>query len=385
MKSDSDQSRFPASDLAKALKDADVLLRYSVVSGELATPHGSLGGSQEIIEPIVKTIQAAETGTISVELIIAFWRAYADLSRIVRPVTADSARACDRVMLRWPKVQAFVLVASAIIFSTFLFMSNTTATDTIGLINRQNEAALRLWSDLQSLKADDQRSPDVGTPDGSKRRLPATDATSQRVFYEVVEFARDNAWLLQSASKLNFWFNPWWMQLDIKYVRFDGDNPEGLKHLMVPPSLSSADEVIAEGLNQIAIYQRIRDYAIGTYKTNTTVYGAITTYLLPTVYALLGAFLYGFRLYSRLIRRKQYLPSAVHSARYFIAAIAGLVIGLFATLIPKELPGPPLVIAFLVGYAVEAFFSRLDDVITRFKTVDVARRASGAEVAQAAK
>ena len=82
---------------------------------------------------------------------------------------------------------------------------------------------------------------------------------------------------------------------------------------------------------------------------------------------MLGAFLYGFRLYSRLIRRKIYLRSAANSARYYIAAIAGLVIGLFGSLLPKNLALSPLAVAFLVGYGVEAFFSRLDDLIAKFK------------------
>src|SRR6185312_15076279 len=110
----------------------------------------------------------------------------------------------------------------------------------------------------------------------------------------------------------------------------------------------------------------------GLYKTNTLIYGGISTYLLPTIYALLGAFLYGFRFYSRLIRKKEYLRSAAHSARYFIAAIAGLVVGLFGSLLPKSLALPPLAVAFLVGYAVEAFFSRLDDLIRKLKGNDAA-------------
>jgi hypothetical protein len=36
-------------------------------------------------------------------------------------------------------------------------------------------------------------------------------------------------------------------------------------------------------------------------------------------------------------------------------------------LLPKSLALPPLAIAFLVGYAVEAFFSRLDYSIRRLK------------------
>jgi hypothetical protein len=98
---------------------------------------------------------------------------------------------------------------------------------------------------------------------------------------------------------------------------------------------------------------------------------------------LLGAFLYGFRFYSRLIRRKQFLPSAAYSARYFIAAILGLVIGLFGSLLPKSLSLPPLALAFLVGYAVEAFFSRLDGLIRNLNGDEDAVSASRKVVASA--
>ena len=84
-----------------------------------------------------------------------------------------------------------------------------------------------------------------------------------------------------------------------------------------------------------------------------------------------------------MIRRKEYLPSATHSARYFIAAIAGLVVGLLGTLIPKGLPGPPLFVAFLAGYGVEAMFSRLDDFIANLKIERRSKAEARPEHAQA--
>jgi hypothetical protein len=175
---------------------------------------------------------------------------------------------------------------------------------------------------------------------------------------------------LQSASRLNFWFTPWWMTSSIEDVTFDTTNKMGLDHLNVSPELTTVAEIEREAVNQIKAYQSIRDYALGLCKIDSLIYSSLSTYFLPTVYALLGAFLYGFRFYSRLIRRKEFLPSAAHSARYFIAAIAGLVVGLFGSLLPKGLSLPPLAVAFLVGYAVEAFFSRLDDLIRKLKGND---------------
>jgi hypothetical protein len=129
----------------------------------------------------------------------------------------------------------------------------------------------------------------------------------------------------------------------------------------------TGNDIAKEIVNQIAAYQRIRDYAISVYKTNTIIYGGISTYLLPTIYALLGAFPYGFRYDSRLIREKRYLRSGANNTRYFIAAIAGLVIGLFGSVLPKNISLPALAVAFLVGHAVEVFFSRLDSLATSLK------------------
>ena len=59
--------------------------------------------------------------------------------------------------------------------------------------------------------------------------------------------------------------------------------------------------------------------------------------------------------------------------------------GLFGSLLPKSLSLPPLALAFLLGYAVEAFFSRLDGLIRKLKDYgDVAsasRKTAEAEVA----
>ena len=44
-----------------------------------------------------------------------------------------------------------------------------------------------------------------------------------------MEFSRKSQWLLQSASKLHFWFNPLWTNIDINTVTFNKDNPYGIR------------------------------------------------------------------------------------------------------------------------------------------------------------
>ena len=111
----------------------------------------------------------------------------------------------------------------------------------------------------------------------------------ERVFQETVEFARKNTWLLQSASWLNFWFTPPWMQLSHADVIFNSENPHHMDHLNVPPDLPDGVAIEKEAFYQITAYQYIRDYALGLDKIDTLIYSSLSTYFLPTVYALLGA------------------------------------------------------------------------------------------------
>jgi hypothetical protein len=352
-----------------ALVDAGRLLEHAASNGLL--PEGGAGitePAEALIHDVVYAQEAARTGRLTPQIVIAFWVAYGRLAHLVGPVTATSLAACKQISLMGMKIRSAFLVVAIISFSIFLFMSNATLNETSELIEQQNAAALKLWSNIQLLRT----SGDAGHTGGAAADRQAGAVIAEHVFEEMVEFSRKSTWLLQSASRLNFWFTPWWMTSSIEDVTFDETNKMGLDHLNVSPELTTVAEIEREAVNQIKAYQSIRDYALGLCKIDSLIYSSLSTYFLPTVYALLGAFLYGFRLYSRLIRRKEFLPSAAHSARYFIAAIAGLVVGLFGSLLPKGLSLPPLAVAFLVGYAVEAFFSRLDELIRKLKGTDAA-------------
>jgi hypothetical protein len=352
-----------------ALVDAGRLLEHAASNGLLPEDGpGTTQPAEALIHDVVYAQEAARTGRLTPQIVIAFWVAYGRLAHLVGPVTATSLAACKQISLMGMKIRSAFLVVAIISFSIFLFMSNATLNETSELIEQQNAAALKLWSNIQLLRT----SGDAGHTGGAAADRQAGAVIAEHVFEEMVEFSRKSTWLLQSASRLNFWFTPWWMTSSIEDVTFDETNKMGLDHLNVSPELTTVAEIEREAVNQIKAYQSIRDYALGLCKIDSLIYSSLSTYFLPTVYALLGAFLYGFRLYSRLIRRKEFLPSAAHSARYFIAAIAGLVVGLFGSLLPKGLSLPPLAVAFLVGYAVEAFFSRLDELIRKLKGTDAA-------------
>jgi hypothetical protein len=340
-----------------ALADATRLLEHAASTGLF--PDEGPNAADVVIPNLIQAVEATRARALTADIAVAFWVAYGRLARLTSPVSAASLAASEHVPMLGMKIRASLIVLLVIASSIFLFMSTATLSETRDLIDQQNIAALKLRSDLQLMRN--------STEGGNGTSSHSTSVIADRVFEETVEFSRKSAWLLQSASRLNGSFTPWWSTLSVADVTFNDENKKGMNHLNVPPELSTVTQIEDEAAYQIRVYQNIRDYALGLFEIDSLIYVGFSTYLLPTIYALLGAFLYGFRMYSRLIRRKEFRPSAAHSARYFIAAIAGLVVGLFGSLLPKGMAIPPLGVAFLVGYAVEAFFSRLDGLIRKFK------------------
>ena len=214
---------------------------------------------------------AWQNDEVTAHIATAFWIAYGRLAKITKPVTAASVRA------------VFIVALIIIAFSMWVFLNNTIAAAAADSIDQQNAAALRLWANLQILKSPPAS---AGQPQSA-----AESQTGVHVFQETVEFARKNQSLLQSAKKLHFWFNPWWTT-DIVPLTFDNNTPDGVTHLLVPPTISSSEEIISEAVNQIKAYQIIRSYALSLYEIDSIVYaGAATTYLpARTLYALVGAF-----------------------------------------------------------------------------------------------
>jgi hypothetical protein len=118
---------------------------------------------------------------------------------------------------------------------------------------------------------------------------------------------------------------------------------------------------------KINTYQRVRYFAQSVLDTTSVFYGAATTCILPVLYALLGACAYLLRSFEQQIRMRTFAPSNAHAARFVIAGIGGAVVGLFNNFsVSQGASIPPLAIAFLVGYAVDVFFSFLEGLLQTF-------------------
>jgi hypothetical protein len=80
---------------------------------------------------------------------------------------------------------------------------------------------------------------------------------------------------------------------------------------------------------KLGTYQDIRAFSRQTQQLNLVIYGAITAYVLPVAYSLLGACAFALRNMAAQTGTKTYQPSYSNRARLIVALIAGTVVGLF--------------------------------------------------------
>jgi len=250
---------------------------------------------------------------------------------------------------------AFALALAAML----LFMMNTIADRVDTLMEQQNKAALKLSDDLQYFGG-------LHLQDNAPI-LPG-------LFSDLVGFSRNTAMImlevrrliaLESISTLRMQREPSSKQssenLLQKLTPKDGAKTT-FDHVGVDPRTTS-QTIVEAGNYQIELYQSLRDFSQEKCMSYKDVGGAILTYLFPLLYALLGAGLCDLR--CRLTRVSQ--SSSLGSARYTAAIIAGSVIGIFTSLIPTSWSLPPLLVAFLFGYSIETFTSRLDALIDKLR------------------
>jgi hypothetical protein len=124
---------------------------------------------------------------------------------------------------------------------------------------------------------------------------------------------------------------------------------------------------IAARDNITLTYQDVRFFAQNILTDTSVYFGAISTCLLPVLYALLGTCAYLLRTFEDQMGSRTFTPSAANSARFLIAGIGGGVVGLFNNInVTDQASIPPLGLAFLVGYAVDVFFAFLEGLLRAF-------------------
>jgi hypothetical protein len=177
---------------------------------------------------------------------------------------------------------------------------------------------------------------------------------------ELQDFSGTIRTMLRTATKLNVFVASW--ETSPLDAPTDWRNTAHERLELQPDLLNMRQDSFCK----IATYERVREFAQNVHSDSLAIYGAISAYLLPVFYALLGACAYNLRDFSNRVKRRTYHPSSyANTARTIAAMTVGTIISLF-NIFNSGTALPPLAVAFLVGYGVEAFFAFLDALLIAF-------------------
>jgi len=353
----------PLPDFPRAVDDALRLLVYAAETGR---------NVDETTRNSILVAKAATSAgwddTISASLLAALTKLAADLN----PVTVETLEASSDKLakptvtaLRW---WAFILAIPITLFSVLGFVSSSISSAIRADIITANDLLVRLRSELGTPDA-----PSAGTPD--KPQLPQGlnqgDVTTQLQQYAstvraIDARARQLNWFVFKAERDPFGEYRWNRKLSDEGQKTNKANQQILKaKFQLPVGLPNMPQALD---NLTTTFQDVRSFAQDVLDLVSVSYGAITTCLLPILYALLGTCAYLLRCFEEQLRTLTFTPSSRATwARFLIAGICGAVVGLFGNFsITEGASISPLAIAFLVGYAVDIFFSFLEGFLQSF-------------------
>ena len=353
--------------LAEKLEDAELLLGYAAEVG--------IKVDSEVRDDVLKARMAIAAGGLPEQTAADLLAALTTLAVNVRPVTVESLRAWadpEAVEVKEiPFLAPIAILAGCVIvlFSLLTFVSKNISDKITASIDTANGLAAKLRSELG----------------------PASLATPAA---QAAAIARPNSSDISWQDQV--WFGPAGIPLGLsdKEVisdlqqfaatmrEVDGYARQLKKHCLfnfAEPHYAQAgtnrmDLELTPGLNvrlsqeltdKVADYQQVRSFANQIVEKATVYYGAIAISILPVLYALLGAVAYLLRSYEQQSKNRTLVSGEKPIARLLIAGIGGLVVGQFNN-VAQGINITPFAVAFLVGYAVDVFFTFLEGLLQMF-------------------
>jgi hypothetical protein len=247
------------------------------------------------------------------------------------------------------------------VYSTLSFVTSAIADAMLANINDANSLAVKLNSEFP------------GTSGPSSSELP-TGLSRSDVTKDLQQFAATVRNIDWQSRELSLYAHPIKSLIDpasldpYHSIRDRSDLLSQTFELQLP--LTDYGQAT---LHCTETYQKVRYFAQHLADDASFYYGAVSSCILPVLYALLGTFAYILRNFERRISSRSYVPSAADSARFVIAAIGGAVVGLFTNFtIGQGVKVSPLALAFLVGYAVDVFYAFLETLTQSFSKAALA-------------
>jgi hypothetical protein len=355
--------------LSDKLEEAELLLSYAAVSG--------IAIDDDVRDGVLHARVARDAGQITEKVASNLLMALTSLAASVRPVSAASLRTSANLDSVRRTVRIYgvtaVLVGCLIIFISLLTYFSSSVSDKIkDDIILANSLTSKLRSELgpsPSVAPTEAQTPPTLNLAQADKVWYGTDTTppglsDRDIITDLQQFAATMREIDGYVKQLRFFVFDF---DDTKYA-----HAKGSLELDAGLDIRLSEELT----KKVAEYQHIRNLGNSVQEKVTVYYGAIATCILPVLYSLLGAGAYLLRSFEDQIKKRTLIAGDRHMARFLIAGIGGLVVGLFNNFTTQGITFSPFALAFLVGYAADVFFTFLEGLLQIFK------KGPGADVPQ---
>jgi hypothetical protein len=350
---------------ADKLEDAELLLGYAAEVG--------IEVEAAVRDGVLQARMASDAGRLTGPTAASLLVALTTLAIKVRPVTVASLRSCAkwkdaRKPIRLYGTIAIIAGCVIVIFSLLTFVSKSISEKITADVETANTLVAKLRTEL---------GPPPSPAESLTNELTGTNSP--------VVSPQDLIWFgaggipsglsdkdvisdLQQFAAIMREIDGYTRQL--KYCLFDftahryAESPTNRMALELTPGLRV--RLSQELTDKVDEYQQVRSFGNQVVERVTVYYGAIATCILPVLYALLGTVAYLLRLYEEQFKNRVLIAGDKHVARLLIAGIGGLVVGQFNN-VTQGITISPFAVAFLVGYAVDVFFTFLEGLLQMFK------------------
>ncbi|SAL02619.1 hypothetical protein AWB80_08400 [Caballeronia pedi] len=398
--------QYPGRRIVDDLDHCRDMVSYGAQNGKLL--------DERDIEAMSKARAAQQDHTWNPEIESAFYAAMSRIAHAVTPVVAetagDEARQGARRAIRIYTHSAIALTLLVVSLSCLLFVANQVSTDIATVVKQNDAAALTLHNQLQAHAvaiAEASAKKDAVALIALQNSQPAL-----QIKEELQSFATNNRQLFADVSRISAFTtslglgairSPYKAPCDAEenVLNFQGAyrtshspkyyggkvasgdwqcNPDVARKvleitlpLLAKPNAEPGDtnpptdlDAVAQGFQKIAVYQDIRAMALYANDIILSIVGAVTGFLLPVLYAWLGACAAILRQLSADSAANTFHPEhskVANRAHVTSAIIVGISIGLFSKLLEGGKDVSPLAIAFVAGYASDKFFYFVDRLV----------------------
>ena len=352
-----------------ALNESGPLLRFAAERVKDLNPDLPLA--------IAQARQAAASDQWSPDISQRFWNAFAKLCDLIQPVTMDTLEAAQRILPASPLLRPFgagersiaerssgryllllfVLLGLILPIQLYVWTCTNLSKKIDDLIAGQKTQYSTLAQEYNRLNVETRNVPaDKWSKEQQERADKVTDGATS--LQETTDRINAEADLLKSISTAEGLYG----------ATPNSVTPTPIPQAAAPAAAGDSKQWFENFQGATTQMNSTQSRVVGVQEEANLIVGVLGAYILPILFGSIGAVAYIIRTISEQIRASTFSSSSPsrHIMRAALGAMAGLVVGLFSDLSTK-LSLPPLAVAFLAGYGVEAVFSMFDGFIAKFK------------------